>query len=204
MTDCRLMAIDPSLTCSGWALFSLRTSELLGVGKIRSTPPNGRSLSKRLEELQQQIFETFELLELGNGDLLVCEAPTTMRDPKAAFKVENVRGIFETVARGRGITVPGRLHPRSVQYEVMGLKGKQLGRELVKQTAVSTVSTLYQRSLQRLGFNIGEDNLKRNQDIVDAVLVGNLAIHRVQSAHLAGASYDQFFEGKNESRKRRW
>jgi hypothetical protein len=67
---------------------------------------------------------------------MVCEAATTVRDPHNALKVETVRAMFESVARGRLVGVPGRINPRSVQFEVMGLSGKQLPRAEVKDMAI--------------------------------------------------------------------
>src|SRR5690606_567012 len=134
----RLLAVDPSLTCSGWALFELATArpgqgKLVAVGKIRSLSPRV-PLATRFSDLQRKIVGVYESLSLSGNDVLICESQTTMRDPRAAFKVEQVRGIFETVARSRSLHVPGRINPRSVQSEVMGLRGKQLARAVVKDT----------------------------------------------------------------------
>jgi len=197
-----LLAIDPSLTCSGWALFSLQAGDLLGVGKIRSLP-SSLALAHRIEDLQQKINLLFDQISLCDNDVLICEAPTTMRDPRAAFKVEQVRGIFETIARERGLRVPGRLNPRSVQYEVMGLKGKQMTREVVKQSAVQIVQRLYSGALKRIGFDCDASNLKKHQDIVDAILVGTLAVARVQSANLSKMELEEAFAEKIKSRRLR-
>lgn len=180
----RLMSIDPSLTCSGWALFSVKDEGLLAVGKIKSKPPQF-PLAIRLLDLQQKIKEVFEQLKLCQGDVLVCEAQTTMRDPRAAFKVEQVRGVFETIARERAMQVPGRINPRSVHHQVMGLKGKQLQRSIIKETALQTVMAVYGNSLQKIGFPASTQNLKRHQDIVDAILVGSLGLVRICAAQRA-------------------
>ena len=195
----RLIAIDPSLSCSGWALFSIESEELLSVGKIRSLPPK-YTLSDRLLDMQEKVQEIFKACNLKMGDALVCEAPTTMKDPRAAFRVEQVRGIFETVARQKKILVPGRINPRSVQREVMGLKGKQLVRETVKATAVLVVSTLYKPSLEHLEFPTDQKSLTRHQDIVDAILIGRLAVIRMNAASAAGIAPQTLFEEKLTSR----
>ncbi len=187
-----LLAVDPSLTCSGWALLSIKTGEILGVGKIRSLPPC-HHLSERLLDLQSKIHTIFAELKLGPSDLMICEAPTTMRDPRAALKVEQVRCIFEAVARQSGLKVPGRLNPRSVQYEVMGLKGKQLKRCLIKETARRIAVFIYNKDLVRLGFPSDCNSLKKNQDIVDALLIGHLAVQRVKSARVSGQKIENFF-----------
>ena len=197
-----LLAIDPSLTCSGWALFSLKAGDLLGVGKVRSLP-SGIPLAERLDDLQRKISLLFDQISLCDNDVLICEAPTTMRDPRAAFKVEQVRGIFETIARERGLRVPGRLNPRSVQHEVMGLKGKQLPREAVKQNAVLVVERLYSAPLKRIGFDCNPSNLKRHQDIVDAILVGSLAVARVQTATISNMQLEEVFAEKLKPRRMR-
>lgn len=173
-----LLAIDPSLTCSGWALFSLSNERLLGVGKIKSMKPTFK-LSHRYKDLQAQIATLFDKLEIGSNDMLVCEAPTTMRDPKAAFKVEQVRGIFETLARQRGALVPGRINPRTVHFEILGLRGKQLKREIVKATTCTVAAHLHSKALIKIGFK-EVNELKRHQDIADALLIGSVVLARIK------------------------
>ena len=203
MRDARLISVDPSLTCSGWACFSLTGGGVLGVGKIRSLSPK-LPLSQRLLDLQQKIESLIRQLNFGPSDVLVCEAPTTMRDPHAAIKVEQVRCIFETGARRVGAAVPGRLNPRSVHREVMGLKGKQLERAIIKDLAVQTVRTLYGAELRKLGFE-EQSALSRHQDIVDALLIGTLALARVQSAQQGGMALELLFESKAApNRSRNW
>lgn len=195
----RLFAVDPSLTCSGWALFDIEPAVLLAVGKIRSLPPSA-AFSVRLRDLQRKITSCLKSFALEGRDFLVCESQTTMRDPRAAFKVEQVRGIFETVARDNGVVVPGRVNPRSVQHELMGLKGQQLKREIVKDTATHTVRALYKEQLKALGFPTEMLQLMRHQDIVDAILVGSLAVSRVQAAWRTGLTPEEIFEAKTVSR----
>jgi hypothetical protein len=144
-------------------------------------------------DLQTKVNQLLDGLGLGKNDFLICEAPTTMRDPRAALRVEQVRTIFESLARDRSVQVPGRLNPRTVQYEVMGLRGKQLTRAIVKDTAVQIVQTTFATSLHHLGFDPSVGNLKRNQDIVDALLVGALGLTRVQGARAGGAPAESFF-----------
>lgn len=195
----RVITIDPSLTCSGWALFSLSDDRLLAVGKIRSRGPRD-ALAHRLVDLQQKISRTFESLAICENDVLICEAPTTMRDPRAALVVEQVRGIFETVARQIHVTVPGRINPRSVQYEVMGLRGKQLKREIVKESARRVVEHLYFRSLMQLGVLEDPSLLSKHQDIVDAVLLGHYALAKVREAAASKLPLESFFSQNASSR----
>lgn len=173
-----LLTIDPSLTCSGWALFSVKNNRLLGVGKVRSLSPKF-GLASRFSNLQEQIHSLYQQLDVGKNDILVCEAPTTMRDPKAALKVEQVRGIFETLARQRGSLVPGRVNPRTVHFEILGLRGKQMQRLIVKDTARRVATHLYSDALQEIGFE-QVDALHRHQDVVDALLIGSLVLGRIQ------------------------
>lgn len=126
-----------------------------------------------------------------------------MRDPRAAFKVEQVRGIFETVARNLEMQVPGRIHPRSVQYEIMGLRGKQLERSVVKDTAVEIVRTVYGAALEAIGFEVNPENLSRNQDIVDAILIGSLALTKLETAELGGLPLEAAFLPRQRTGGRR-
>ena len=173
-----LLTIDPSLTCSGWALFNVSSGSLMGVGKIKSLKPR-IALSIRYIDLQTQIETLFDTIKVDSRDILVCEAPTTMKDPKAAFKVEQVRGIFETLARKRGVFIPGRLNPRTVHFEILGLRGKQLKRAIVKETARTVATHLHGKALMKIGFN-DLDGLKKHQDIVDALLIGSVVLARIK------------------------
>ncbi len=203
MKDSRLMAVDPSLRCSGWALFHIGRGELTAVGKIKSSDSK-LALALRLRELQEKIFSLFRQLKLSKHDVLVCEAPTTMRDPRAAIKVEQVRGIFEAIAREEGMRVPGRLNPRTVQSEIIGLRGRQVSRALVKDAALRVVSRVYGASLLNLGFDTADSELKRHQDIVDAILLGNLGLVRIQSARMAGLELEEIFRETAQARRMRY
>jgi hypothetical protein len=159
-------------------------------------------MGHRLRSLQERIESVLERIGLSAGDLLVCEAATTVKDPHNALKVENVRSIFETVARNREVTVPGRINPRSVHYEVMGLKGKQLPRAEVKQAAVRTVEVLYSDQLIDLG--IGVEKLERHQDIIDAILIGRLALTKIQSARSASFPIEKVFAPREGQKRGSW
>jgi Holliday junction resolvasome RuvABC endonuclease subunit len=198
----RLLAIDPSLTCSGWALFSIDSETLLAVGKIRSLGPN-LPLAARLKDLQVRIGKLLRQLKVRPNDVLVCEAPTTMRDPRAALKVEQVRCIFEVVAREHDLVVPGRINPRSVHHEIMGLRGKQLPRAQVKGAAVQVVQSLHAAPLVNIGFDTRTAALTRHQDIVDAILIGSLGVTWVKTAALSEASLEQYFESGKSTRQQR-
>ncbi len=200
MTQARLLAVDPSLSCSGWALFDVSTARLMGVGKVRSLPPTS-TLAMRLSDLQRKIVALFDRFTLGQSDLLVCEAETTMKDPRAMIKQERVRGVFETVARERQLLVPGRMNPRTVQSELMGLKGAQAPRAVVKECALHTAKALFGKALTGMGFETSLQHLKRHQDIVDALLIGNLALTRVHAARVAGISLDELFEARRWRRR---
>jgi len=198
----RLLAVDPSLTCSGWALFSVELERPIAVGKVKSLPPSV-PLSSRLLDLQTKISSIYNSLEMTETDVLICESQTTMRDPGAAFKVEQVRGIFESLARERAVRVPGRINPRSVQYEVMGLRGKQLPRTQIKEVAVSVVQSIYGESLRAMGMDSEALALKRHQDIIDAILVGSLGLSRIKSSERMSAPLESFFEERG-ARSRKW
>lgn len=136
-----------------------------------------------------------ERLQLGQGDYLICEGPAPLvKNPQSAIKVEGVRGIFETLARGFGVSVPGRVSPRTVQSELMGLRGKQLKRELVKESARTTVARLFGdlRAVKMIapdGASPG-DKSRAAQDIVDALLIGAYAVKRISFMQLSGGRFD--------------
>jgi Holliday junction resolvasome RuvABC endonuclease subunit len=204
MTSLRyLMAVDPSLTCSGWALLSIPAGEVLAVGKIKAAPPS-IPMATRLERLQTSIKKVIANLSLGGADVLVCEAPTTMKDPHNTIKVEQVRGLFESSGRNQGVAVPGRVNPRSVQYEVMGLTGKQAGRIEVKAAAVRTVQYLYAPTLERLGIETSDAALKKHQDIVDAILIGRFAVLKIQGAIESRQTLESVFNTQLKQQRSSW
>jgi hypothetical protein len=180
---------------------SIADGSILAVGKVKSEPPSV-VMGERLRLLQGRIEALFDRLQLGSRDVLVCEAPTTVKDPHNALKVEHVRSLFEAVARSRSLSVPGRVNPRTVQFEIMGLHGKQLERKEVKAMAQRTVTFLYASELQRLGIQV--DELKRHQDIVDALLLGRVALSRIQSAHDAALPLANIFQGTETQRRTSW
>lgn len=200
-----LFAVDPSLTCSGWALFGFEEQALLAVGKIRSLPPRRYRMNQRLDDVHAKVKGVLDHHLLGSSDMLLCEAQTTMRDPRAAFAVEQVRGIFETCARERGVKVPGRVNPRSVHSEIIGFRGPQQERSVVKDAAQRIASSLYADALRRIGFDEVDDRLKRHQDIVDALLIGHFALGRLQQASRTRQPVEELFS-QNEpfQRSRRW
>lgn len=190
-----LLAVDPSLTCSGWALFRVIDCAIVGVGNIRSLS-TAYVLPDRLKDLQGKIVQTLERCDIGEADVVVCEMPTTMRDPLAATKVEQVRAMFEVLSRLRGAQVPGRLNPRSIHFELLGMRGAQRSRALVKASAVEVARSLFAEQLGTIGFDATTTNLRRNQDIVDALLLGHLAVTRIRSAVLAGARISDLFASR--------
>jgi len=194
-----LLAVDPSLTCSGWALFGVADGRIRAVGKIRAERPSV-PMSLRLEKLQASIASVLDALKIGASDILVCEAPTTMKDPHNALKVEQVRGLFESLGRVRGAVVPGRVNPRSVQLEVMGLRGKQLPRVEVKSAAVRTAEYLYAPDLRTLGLS----SLDKHQDIVDAVLIGRFALIHIEAARNGRFPVESLFEVQRAQNRRSW
>ena len=145
-------------------------------------------------DFQRRVKEVLNSISIKTGDFLVCEAATTMIDPRAIIILEQIRGMFETLAREREVIVPGRINPRSVQFEILGMKGSPISRVKVKDVAVHGVACLYGDALKKLGFDISVKNLKKNQDIVDALLVGRLALTRIQSALQANMPVENIFE----------
>lgn len=199
----QLLAVDPSLTCSGWVLFRVNDGEVVSVGKIKSSSPSV-PMAERLRGVQANIETVLQRLDLGRGDVLVCEAPTTMKDPHNALKVEQVRSIFESLARARQVTVPGRVPTRSVQFEVMGLVGKQLPRAEVKASALRTAEYLYAEPLRRLGLLREDVPLKKHQDIVDALLIGRLALSRIYAARDALVPLESMFQTQARTSRASW
>jgi len=210
----KLLAIDPSLTASGWALFDATRQEPVALGLI-CPPGPGTALALRLTLLQQEVEELIAELLLVPGDILVCEGPAPIvLNPDSAIKVERVRGIFESAARSAGLIVPGRINPRTVQAELMGMRGRQLARREVKEAARATAAVLFGSGLTELPTRGKWKKNKKGlpQDIIDALLIGAVAVSRVNLASNSGAALEQVFgaperklrNSRNPLRANRW
>lgn len=181
----------------------VKDGSIASVGKIKGAPPS-IPMAERLEAIQQNIESLFTKIGLGPSDVLVCEAPTTVKDPHNMFKVEQVRSMFEVLARHRSVSVPGRINPRSVHYEIMGFHGKQLPRAQIKASAVKTVEYLYSSALTTLGVIGNGTNLSKHQDIVDALLVGRLGLSRIQAAQDGKLSLEAMFHNTERRARGSW
>jgi hypothetical protein len=192
----RLIAVDPSLTCSGWAVFDVETQRPLEYSVIK--PPGTEiGLTERYDWLQVQVVSAFDLLQLGKGDFLICEGPAPLvKNPESSLRVERVRSIFEAVGRMYGVKVLSRLNPRTVQTEVLGLRGKQLPRAQVKELARATALQVFPE-IESL------NEKKLSQDIVDAILVGMLAVSKIQIHLKTGADLELLFQTKTSGRNSR-
>ena len=176
----RLVAIDPSIASSGWAVFCLESKSLLSIGTIRDKHSK-QSDEFRLLEIQKEIGLLFECEKFGRGDFIVCEGPAHLvLNPQTALKVERVRGIFETLARAREVEVPGRVNPRTLQCEVIGLQGSQLPRKEVKAIAKRTALQLFGKDLLKV--SPLKEPSSHVQDIFDALLIGAFSMSRIDIA----------------------
>jgi Holliday junction resolvasome RuvABC endonuclease subunit len=190
----QLLAIDPSLTCSGWALFSVASGRPIAFDVIRP-PGTDVELSVRYDILQQQVMELILSLSLVPGDFLICEGPAPLvKNPESALRVERVRSIFEAVGRMHQLRVMPRLNPRTVQSELLGLRGKQIKRDLVKEIARETAARLFPDETY---------NKKLSQDSVDALLIGALATSKVQIHLRTGVEIGSLFQPKEPRNSRR-
>lgn len=210
-----LLAVDPSLTCSGWALFALTDGLPRAVGVIMPPGP-AIALATRIALLQREVEALLESFKLGVGDLLVCEGPAPLvLNPQSALKVEGVRGVFETVARSRGVAVPGRLNPRTVQSELLGMRGKQLDRRTVKEWARAAALQLYGARLDKLlvqqqlvsdrraagaGGDPPRPARSLSQDAIDALLIGAVAVGRFRLSVASGLPVETVFQGGGKRR----
>lgn len=188
----RLFAVDPSLTCSGWVLFDIGGDCPIAAGTL-SPPGPSVPLSERLRLLQNQVMSLMEALKLSRGDVLVAEGPAPLvKNPSSSTKVEQVRTMFETLARSLGVEVPGRVNPRTVQAELLGLRGAQLPRLQVKQLARTTAKQMFETEIliasQCPCFS------KLSQDIVDALLIAAFSAALIRRAESSGTQLRDVFD----------
>ena len=197
-----LLAVDPSLSSTGWVLFHIETEKPLACGLIKSLGVE-LPLAKRLNVFQDDVSNLYKKIKLGMGDILICEGPAPLVvNPLSAIKVEHVRGIFESLARARGVNVPGRVNPRTLQIELLGLRGKQVERKLVKKIAKETAKRLFGDQLDNVRLDKGRAKTL-SQDIIDAALIGILAIPKIKlCSKLEVDLTEAFVEGRRVFKKR--
>ena len=83
----------------------------------------------------------------------------------------------------------------------MGLTGKQVPREQIKELAVSIAIRLFGKDFRELGLLQDATDLADHQDIVDAVLVGSLALTKLQAALIGGIGVEQLLEHQGGRRR---
>ena len=190
----KVFAVDPSLTCSGWALFIAEVHGPIAVGTL--SPPGPKlSMPQRMSRLQIAVEQLFDEVELEENDVLICEGPAPLvLNPQSSLKVEGVRGLFETVARARGLRVPGRINPRTIQSELLGMSGKQLPRTQVKDWARAAAMRLYEKELG----DLRPGHIP--QDIIDAVLLGSYVMTRIALAAKTGADLEDAIQPRSAGR----
>lgn len=180
---------------------SISDGGLVAAGMIHP-PGTERPLHYRLSCLQDKVQGLLERLNLSEKDFLVCEGPAPLvKNPQSSLKVEQVRSVFEAVARSLGVCVPGRVNPRTVHTEILSLRGKQLARREVKIVAQETASRIFGQQFTDIvaGSTTGRAK-KIPQDIVDALLIGVLALSRIQQAsQLNLDSYELFQPNRTAS-----
>ncbi len=177
----KLLAIDPSLRSSGWVLFDVKTEKPLKAGIIGESDSR-ESMSFRLLSFQKKVDSLYKEIELNARDVLVLEGPAQLvLNPSTSTKVEQIRGIFESLARSRGVFIPGRINPRTLQVELLGMKGKQKERKEVKLMAQNVSNHLYGDTLRKIVTSNTDKKTKIiSQDIVDASLIGALSLSKIR------------------------
>jgi hypothetical protein len=81
------------------------------------------------------------------------------------------------------------------------MRGSQVKREAVKAAAVEVVRYHYGTMLEKLNFPAAIPHLTKHQDICDAVLVGHMALLRIQEARRLSVPLWEVFEIKRRRAK---
>lgn len=188
----RVLAIDPGLTVSGWAVLDAQSGGLLLCGTTRPPGPSIK-LETRLEVFQSLASSLFSRLALTQLDAVVCEAAAPLvLNPASAEKVERVRSTWESVARANSVPVLERVNPRTIQTQMLGLRGAQAIRADVKRIARSVAQHIFGQST--LGFVELEHGREweegrlaiadLTQDAIDALLLGSYAVTLIKRGEL--------------------
>ena len=158
----RILAMDPSLSCIGWALMETGEDELRHLEWVSSwgkAEPTGTTFDDKLASAGA-IAE--RVLRGASADILAVEMPVVYRNPQTTIKLAQVVGVVRWAAhhwvdRVIEIQPGGRL-------AALGLPVR-LKRPIAKELVINVVNNLYKRTFTM------EDH-----DIADAVAVGHAAL----------------------------
>ena len=156
----RIIGLDPSLVCIGWALLErdmdLRLEWVSSWGTIR---PEGETLDEKLHDAADKVGRLFDG---GGADVLAMELPVVYRNPATTIKLGQLLGVIRYVAyrwteRTIEVMPGGRL-------SALGLP-INLKRPVAKELVRNTVNALYKLHLE-----------PQDHDIADAVAVAHAAL----------------------------
>jgi len=160
----RILALDPSLSCIGWALMEYapdwRRDWVTSYGVVQ---PCGDTLDDKLAEIGGHAER---LLRGSNPDILAVEMPVVYRNPATTVKLAQALGVIRWAAhhwtdRTIEIMPGGRLTALGLPMRMKRKDAKEMVRTLVNQ--------VYKLELTA-----------EQHDIADAIAVGHAAIVEIK------------------------
>ncbi|MCS6961758.1 MAG: crossover junction endodeoxyribonuclease RuvC [Deltaproteobacteria bacterium] len=160
----KVLAVDPSSSSLGWAIIDTREIPLdAGVFYYNTDI----SISNRVKHIVNEIKHIIDCYNLKRGDYFVVESSAGCINPRTFLILERIRGAGEAVALLNGLTVLGRINPRSIHVNLLGIK-KSLARVFVKSAIRSYVEKQFSAFLKSAEIEV----IPKNQDVFDALLLG--------------------------------
>jgi len=160
----RILALDPSLSCVGWALMEF-DPELVRdwVNSHGNFRPEGDDLDAKLANAADTLGR---MLMASPVDILAIELPVVYRNPATTIKLGQLVGAlryvaYQTTDRTIEIQPGGRL-------TALGLPCR-MKRKTAKELVVSMINTRYKLELEAA-----------DHDVADAVAVGHAAILKLR------------------------
>lgn len=163
----KLLAIDPSLSCTGCVLFE--DNNVIKITTIKTKQPKKGQLDTRTISIASAFFD---LLKVVNPDVIAIETQYISFNPGSALKVGEVRGVLQGVYFSYCFTnkkppILIKVHPLEAKNAV-GVSN-DIKREESKKAVKDAVLNKFPQ------FKAGTDKV---QDVFDAISIGLAGIFK--------------------------
>lgn len=166
----KLLSVDPAV-CSGLALFDIKTRRLESAITLNLKDVISKKLTSR-DARMIYISETYEIIKQIDPCIVVVEGGYIGANHAGSMLMEGRRWVWEQSAIMAGKTFGERVHPATWQAQIGIPRGSD--RKQVKAYAVHHVLMKYGKQLD-MPHNQREKYLKKNQDLCDAICIGEVA-----------------------------
>ena len=182
-----ILALDPSLSCIGWAVLEPDASRVVEYGTYK---PQGKTLDEKLNTAFVWMLFRLERDFHEIVSVIAFEMPVVHRNTATTIKLAQLVGVLRTAAF-RWISETIEINPGG-RLATLGLP-VAMKRPMAKQAVLANVNGRYGLKLKA-----------REHDIADAIAVGIAASKRIGKASSWRFGRESFKESTRKGRNRGW